>query len=193
MSIFKFRVSWTEDDNIQRDIEILSSQNFMILHDTIKKAFALKAEWEATFEVINAQGKRERSVSSTVEKNLRDAPALSCKRTPIGALVAHPHQEFIYAVLNDAEWDFRVELVTIDKDVTSEYMYPRVVRTEGINPLELSSKGIQVNDTAKSEDKYDLDSKDGFEDEGDDDTDSSSDDADDSSSDDGMYNEQDVY
>jgi Plasmid pRiA4b ORF-3-like protein len=169
MALFKFRVAWTDDDSIQRDIEILSGQTFYTFHEAIVKAFALKPEWQASFAVLNEAGKRTREVHSAVEKNLRDAPALSCKRTQVGALVTYPNQEFMYAVENDKEWDFTIELITIDKDMyTDERLYPKVVRTEGINPLEMSSSGVKAK-ASEVEERYDPnETAEGFGDEGDD-------------------------
>jgi hypothetical protein len=178
MALFKFRVAWTDDDSIQRDIEILSGQTFHTFHEAIVKAFALKPEWHASFAVLNEAGKRTLEVHSAVEKNLRDAPALSCKRTQVGALVTYPNQEFLYAVENEKEWDFTIELITIDKDIyTDERLYPKVVRTEGINPLEMSSSGVKVK-VSEVEERYDPnETAEGFGDEGDD-SDSNSDDGD---------------
>jgi hypothetical protein len=171
MPLFKFRVAWTDDDSIQRDIEILSGQSFYQFHEAIAKAFALKPEWQASFAVLNEVGRRTREVHTAVEKNLRDAPALSCKRTPIGALVGNPSQEFVYAVENDKEWDFSIQLITIDKDqYMDERLYPQVVRTEGVNPLELSSSGVKAktNDTVEVYDPNEA--SEGFGDEGEDDS-----------------------
>jgi hypothetical protein len=170
MPLFKFRVAWTEDDSIQRDIEILSGQTFHDLHEQIVKAFALKPEWQASFAVLNEVGKRTREVHTAVEKNLRDAPALSCKRTPVGALVGYPSQEFLYAVENDKEWDFTLDLITIEKDqYVDARAFPRVVRTEGVNPLELSSSGVKAK-ANETEERYDPnETSDGYGDEGEDD------------------------
>ena len=65
MPIFKFRVSWQEDDNIQRDIEILSGQTFEDLHQSIIKSFLLNPAWHATFGVLNEVGKRVYSIDDT--------------------------------------------------------------------------------------------------------------------------------
>jgi hypothetical protein len=169
MALFKFRVAWTDDDSIQRDIEILSGQTYYTFHEAIVKAFALKPEWQASFAVLNEAGKRTREVHTAVEKNLRDAPALSCKRTQVGALVSYPNQEFLYAVENDKEWDFTIELITIDKDTyADERLFPRVVRIEGINPLEMSSSGVKAK-TNETEERYDPnETAEGYGDEGED-------------------------
>jgi hypothetical protein len=162
LKIFKFRVAWQEDDNIQRDIEIASSQTFEDLHNCIKQAFLLKPEWHAIIGVLNEQGKRIYTLDSKVEKNLKDAPSLSTKKTPIGALVSHPSQEFVYALENEKEWDFLINLITMDEAQTDVMLFPRVTRIEGISPMELSSNKYTTKEKGTDlEDKYDLEMKSG--------------------------------
>jgi Plasmid pRiA4b ORF-3-like protein len=173
MPIFKFRVAWQEDDNIQRDIEILSSHTFQDFHYIIKAAFLLKPEWHATFGVLNEVGKRTYTLDTKVEKNIKGAERLSTQKTPIGALVLHPSQEFVYGLENDKEWDFLISLITVYKeDANDTSKYPGVVRIEGLSPMELGAKkgGKKEKDKIVDvEEKYDLESTEGFGNEGDED------------------------
>jgi hypothetical protein len=160
MPVFKFRIIWDDDDNISRDIEILSNQSFDEFHTFIQKSFALKTEWAASFYIINSAGKRTYEINTLVEKNLKNAPALSCKRTPVGAMVTSADQEFIYAVMNDKEWDFRINLLSVDKNPIEGIAYPLLVRSDGPSPME------QAGNSGKEsfldvEEKYDLGSEDG--------------------------------
>jgi Plasmid pRiA4b ORF-3-like protein len=168
MSIFKFRITWQDDDNVQRDIEILSSQTFLQLHECIKTSFALDKNLHANFHVLSVTGIRERTVDTTVEKNIKDAPALSALKTPIGALVTYPNQEFIYALENDKQWDFTIYLIDMDRAEADPQFYPVVVRSEGVNPTELLTKGVKADKLIDVEEKYDLEDKDGFGEEGED-------------------------
>lgn len=164
MSLFKFRVVWDEDDNISRDIEILSSQSFMEFHLFIQKCFGLNKDWSASFYVINNLGKRAYEINSLVEKNLKSAPALSCNRTPIGAMVTSADQEFIYAVMNTQEWDFRINLLTIERNGIDDVEYPILLRAEGLSPMELSAKGKGKESIVETEERYDLGGGDGEDD-----------------------------
>jgi hypothetical protein len=171
MPIFKFRVVWQEDDNVQRDIEMLSGQMFADFHAIIKKSFALKDEWHATIGVLNEVGKRTHTIDSKVEKNIKGAELLSAAKTPIGALVLHPSQEFIYALENDKEWDFLISLITVYKeDAGDDTVYPNIVRIEGLSPMELGVvKGGKKERLIDVEEKYDLENTTGFGDEGEED------------------------
>jgi hypothetical protein len=171
MPIFKFRIAWQDDDNIQRDIEMLSSHVFQDFHAIIKKSFLLKDEWHATFGVLNEVGKRTHNIDTKVEKNIKGAEFLSALKTPIGALVLHPSQEFIYALENDKEWDFIISLITVyAEDEKDETIYPNILRSEGLSPMELGVvKGGKKEKLIDVEEKYDLESTEGFGDEGDED------------------------
>jgi hypothetical protein len=163
MPIFKFKINWVEDDNIQRDIEINSFQNFYELHTIIKSAFAIPMDLEAKFFVSNDNWTRGKEICSKTEKNITDAIALSSKKTPIGALILEPNQRFIYLLENEKAWQFYLELIIIAKE-NSEIILPRITRTDGISPSELIRKGKEV--IVETDERFDLVDSDGFGDEG---------------------------
>ncbi len=165
MHVFKFKISWVEDDNIQRDIEIKSSQTYGELHSVIKTAFALPNELEGKFYVSNEAWVKGQALCTLVQKNIKGAVELSCNKTPIGALVNEPNQRFIYLLANDKEWHFYLELILINKE-TAEIQLPRITRTEGLSPSELMRKGKEI--LVETEERFDLESNDGFGNEGED-------------------------
>lgn len=173
MSLLKYRVSWEDDDSSLREIEILSSQTFFDFHTIIKQAFQLPEAMEASIFVADGNYRKERELSSTVEKNLKDAPALSMKKTPVGALISDPYQRFVYECVHDKGWVFLIETITMTAEPKSADVYPRCVRTEGISPSQLGVVPTNNKDSVMEiEEKYDLNSTDGFGDEGEDDLDS---------------------
>ncbi len=167
MSLIKFRTSWRDDDTIYRDIEILSGSTYFELHTTIKQAWQFPADMEASMYVSNNQWKKERQIDSTVEKNLRDAAALSMKKTPIGALVVDPHQKFLYECVHPKAWVLLIELLTLDEEPMRIDLYPRCSRTEGISPTQLGVVPTQKDSVMEIEERYDLHKdEEGFGDEG---------------------------
>ncbi len=169
MSLLKFIVSWQEDDSVVRDIEIISSQTFHELHTAIKLFFQLPEVMEGSFFVSDDKWSKGKEISSIVEKNLRDAPALSTKKTPLGALINEPHQKYLYVCTTDKNWIFQLELITINTTANTKVTYPLQTRSEGISP---SQFGIKLNDkdaVLEIEEKYDLQSREGFGDEGEED------------------------
>jgi hypothetical protein len=168
MSIFKFVVSWQEDDSVQRDIEILSSQTYYELHTAIKTYFLLPEAMEASIFVSDDEWKAGKEISSIVEKNLRDAPSLSMKRTPLGALINEPHQKHLYVCDHVKSWIFQLELIKILPEKNLAALYPVQTRSEGISPTQLGVKLKEKDAIMDIVEKFDLTSNDGFGSEGED-------------------------
>ena len=143
MPLLKFKISWNEDDSTYRNREILSSQSFFEFHTAIKKCFELPNEMQANFHIIDSRGKISKTISSTVEKNLRDAPALSMKKTPVGALVQDPEQTFQFECIHPKAWKFFVEIITINPDNSQTDQYPKCTKSEGLSPIHY---GIKIED-----------------------------------------------
>lgn len=146
MSLLRLKTYWEDDDATVRVIEILSEQTYLQLHEGLKKAYQLPADMEASIFICDSRGAKTREVSSTVEKNLRDAPALSMKKTPIAALINDPHQLFRYECNHPKRWVFMLEVVMMLPDPVLQKDYPICVLSEGMSP---SQFGILPGDDAK--------------------------------------------
>lgn len=134
MSLLRLKAYWEDDDATFRVLEMLSTQTYFELHEGLKKALQLPADMEASLFICDARGLKVREVSSTVEKNLRDAPALSMKKTPVGALINDPHQLFRYECVHPKGWVFIIELLLMLPDPTTNKTYPVCVESEGMSP-----------------------------------------------------------
>lgn len=163
-------VTWEDDDSTYRIIEILSAQTFYEFHTGIKQSLQLPEAMEASFFISNDHWTREKEISSIVEKNLRDAPALSMRRTPIGALINDPHQKFIYVCDHPKAWVFRIEIMLLSPAPEMVNNYPTCVKSEGISPSQFGV-GIKEKDSVvEIEERYDLGGQEeGYGEEGDDD------------------------
>jgi hypothetical protein len=168
MSLIKFKVYFEEDSDIFRDIEVLSAQTFYELHQCIRTNFQIAETVEASIFLCDESYQKEREISSVVEKNLRDAPALSMKRTPIGALLSDPHQKFVYVTDNDKKWHFHLDVITFKEDPPDANLFPRCIKSEGLSPSQFGLGLAMKARVLEVEEKYDLASKDGFGDEGED-------------------------
>lgn len=166
MSLLKFKVYWDEDSDIYRDIEVISSQSFYELHTCIKKNFQLPDTLEASFFLCDERYLKGKEISSIVEKNLRDAPALSMKKTPIGALLNDPYQKFIYVCDNEKNWHFNMDMITFKENLQDISLFPRCVKSEGLSPSQFGIGIGSKNIVMEVDERYDLTSTDGFGDEG---------------------------
>ena len=153
MSLLKFLIYWEEDSAICRQVEILSNQTFFDLHVCIKTAFQLPETMEASLYVSNNHWLLEKEISSIVEKNLRDAPALSMKRTPIGALINDPHQRFVYVSNHLKKWTFHLEIITLFSMPEETDMYPRCVMSEGLSPSQIGVQALEKDSVLEIEER----------------------------------------
>lgn len=156
MTILRFRVSWEDDDQTYRDIEIQGSQTFMDFHNGIMKAYEFDGKHSASFYESNDKWHYGRQLSSEVLVNKKDAPALSMIKTPVSALVSNPDQKFIYVYDPAKKWTFLVELIGVSKEEVYRRVYPFVLRKEGIAPAQYGIKGVNPDKIMEIEEKYDL-------------------------------------
>ena len=175
MPLLRFRVYWEEDDQIYRDIEVLTGQTFLQFHEAIAKAYEFDGKHTAVFYESNDRWERERAFASDVLVNKKDAPALSMTKTPVSALVTNPSQKFVYVYDPAKQWTFLVELIGVSKDENPRKVYPLLIRKEGIAPAQYGVKGLPENKMVEVEEKYDLGAEEmaeGFGSEGEEGTDS---------------------
>jgi hypothetical protein len=160
MALYRFRVSWEEDDQIYRDIELQSGQTFLQFAETIVKAWEFDGKHASSFFESDDRWERGREFSSEVESNKKDAPALSMKKTPVSALVSVPNQKFIYEYDREKKWTFQVELIAMVKEEDPRKTYPLMIRKEGLGPSQYGIKGfgpeklmevIEINDLSETE------------------------------------------
>lgn len=168
MSLIKFNISWEEDNATFRDIEVLTAQSFYDLHVCIKQAFQFPENMEASFFMTDDRWQKEREISSVVEKNLRDAPALSMKKTPIGALMQDPHQKFVYVCNHPKAWVLLLEVISLLEDGKPTIVYPRITKNEGLSPSQIGLHHKEKDVVVETLELYDLQDRDGFGDEGED-------------------------
>ncbi len=185
MSLLKFNISWNEDNAIFRDMEVLTNQSFYDLHTCIKKNFQLPENMEASFFMTDDYWLKGKEISSIVEKNLRDAPALSMRKTPIGALMNDPHQKFLYECDHVKGWTFHLEVISLKEFLMDSDMFPRCTKSEGISPSQLGVNNKEKDVVMETLELYDLaDGEDGYGDEGEDESSSDDDGGDENYTDD---------
>lgn len=156
MPVFRFRVAWEEDDNIYRDIELLSGQTFGLFKDTILQSFEFDNKHSSSFFESNDKWHKFREISSEVSSNKKGADKLSMDKTPVPALVDHPDKKFIFEYDPNKNWTFLISLIGISKDEDFTKKYPNIARGEGIAPAQSGIKGISTEKMMEIEEKYDL-------------------------------------
>ncbi|MEI8279782.1 MAG: hypothetical protein WCG87_08445 [Bacteroidota bacterium] len=171
MPLLRFRISWDDNDQIYRDIEVKNGQTFMEFRKVIDVAFEFDGKHPSSFYESDERWKKGREISSEVLVNKKDAPALSMTKTPVSALVMNPDQKFIYVYDPAKEWTFHVELIGVSKEEDPRRNYPFIFRKEGVAPAQYGIKGVSPDKLLEIEEKYDLGAEElaeGFSNEGED-------------------------
>ncbi|HET8573580.1 MAG TPA: hypothetical protein VFL76_06885 [Edaphocola sp.] len=157
MPLFRFRISWEDDDNIYRDIILKSGQTFAVFQEAILKSFEFTKSAPASFFESNERWLAGREISSEVTSNKKGAPALSSVKTPVSALVNQPEKRFIFRYYSGKEWHFCITLIALTSDGDESQAYPLLVKSEGLAPHKTSGAEVPLSEgLADTNDQFDL-------------------------------------
>jgi len=141
MAIYRFRVFLEDDEDVYRDIDIKSSQNFEDFHLTIQEAFKFDKKHAASFFVSDDYWRKGAEVTlrkedlplDEEEKRLGVLPKKLMKDSKIALFIEQPHQRFIYVFDVEAQWTFGIEMLKITEE-NSKTNYPAIIRSNGAAP-----------------------------------------------------------
>lgn len=165
MSIYKFRILLEAREDIFRDIEIKSTQNFEDFHEIIVASFGFDNSQMASFYLSNEDWDKGQEISlfdMKMDENEQEQ-VLVMAETIINtqANCIGSHLLYAYDFLN--MHNFFIELMEIKVKEDPKAFYPRVVYTQGEIPTK------KINEALSEEEMADeLLREAGFDDEGDD-------------------------
>lgn len=161
MALFKFRVSWDDDEQVYRDIVLKSGQTFDVFKTVILDAFEFKIkDKSASFFESNERWLKGREISSEVLVNKKNAPALSMLKTPVSALVNQPEKRFLFHYDPEKNWVFLITLILLEKEEDESLEYPLITKAEGVSPASEAIDALAFDKDLEIEDRFDLSSED---------------------------------
>ncbi len=125
--IYRFKVWFEEEEDINRTIDIQPSATFLDLHNTILDSISFKKELPSSFFCSDDNWRKGKEIS------LNDASKLLMANVKIKDHVNDPHQKFIYITDFNEQWTLCVELQSIQNDVKG-ISYPFVFKSVGKAP-----------------------------------------------------------
>ncbi|CAN5617931.1 hypothetical protein BH11BAC2_BH11BAC2_18210 [soil metagenome] len=133
-TVYRFRVSFEDYDDVSRDIEIKSTSTFEDLHVIIQSSIGFDASKPASFFMSTDLWLKGQEISSEpkVGKDGEKIPLM--KNSRLADFIADPHQKIYYQSDYDANWTFYVELFKILPAADPMRNYPVCVRTGGEAP-----------------------------------------------------------
>ena len=124
MAVYKFRVTYEDQEDISRDIEIKPNHSFEDLHLAIQQAIKFDASKTACFYMSDDYWRKGQEI-----------PAANLKKSKLVDFIEDPHQKFIYLFDPSVNWMFYVELFKVLPDENG-VKYPRCVKSIGSAPLQ---------------------------------------------------------
>lgn len=161
MSIYKFRVVIDTEEDVFRDIEINTDDNFRSFHEAILSAFDFEEGEMASFYMSNDQWERGTEITlmdmemPEEDKEMAQSGIKAMSTTLLHDFVREPDDKIIYVYDFLRMWCFYIELVEARKARPST-IYPRVALKYGESPDQLSKEVDLFDDLLEEPQKTEL-------------------------------------
>jgi hypothetical protein len=141
MAVYKFKIFIEDNEDIYREIEILSTQTFDEFHNCIQDAFKFDKKHAASFFVSDDYWRKDQEITLLKENLELDkdeiknnvAPKKLMSQTKIAKYIESPRQRFMYVFDPAVKWAFCIELMKILPD-NPKTNYPAITRSIGNAP-----------------------------------------------------------
>jgi len=154
MALYRFRVTFEDYDDVTREIDIKSNQNFHDLHNAIHQSTGYSPEYPSSFYISNDQWIKGEEITYLPNQKRIDRGVSLMDKVKLSSFIDDPHQKFYYTFNFDRPFDFHVELMKIILDETPGVTYPTVIKSVGEAPRQFI---IGANPTIIPEENDDFD------------------------------------
>ncbi|MFO0320850.1 MAG: IS1096 element passenger TnpR family protein [Bacteroidota bacterium] len=141
MAVYKFKIFLEDNEDIYREIEILSGQTFEDFHHIIQDSVGFDRKHAASFFVSDDYWRKEQEITlrkedleldqEEIKKNV--APKKLMLSTKIAKYIDNPRQRFLYVFDPNVKWTFCIELMKILEE-KAKVKYPICSKTIGTSP-----------------------------------------------------------
>ena len=152
MAIYRFKVSFEDYDDIERDIDIKSNQTFEDLHRAIHKSTGYNEEASSSFYVSNDQWIKNEEIAFLPNQRKVTNGVTTMTNSKLASFIDDPHQKFYYTYNFERPFDFHIELIKILLNDEVGKTYPFVFRSRGEAPKITGTGLISPALAAASED-----------------------------------------
>ncbi len=163
--VYKFRAILDAEDDIFRDIAILSTDTLEDFHNALVNAFGFDGNEMASFYTCDAKWNQDEEIS--LFDSGEDDGAQAMATFQLADLLDKDRTKIIYVYDFLNMWTFLVELAAVE-DVVAGEVYPSTLFSHGIMPDNAPENNFEADDLTESynefEDELDEDDLDGFSD-----------------------------
>jgi hypothetical protein len=141
MAVYKFKLYIEDNEEIYREIEILSGQTFEDFHNIIQDSYKFDRKHAASFFVSDDYWRKDQEITLREEDLPLDkdeerkgvSPKKLMSKTKIAKYIDSPRQRFMYVFDPAVKWAFCIELMKILPD-NPKSVYPICVKSIGNPP-----------------------------------------------------------
>ncbi|MCC7233107.1 MAG: hypothetical protein IT242_09200 [Bacteroidia bacterium] len=144
MAIYRFRVIFEDFDDVQRDIEIRSTQTFEDLHFAIHSSIGFEPSPASSFYMSDDNWKKGKEITSREIQGDVSEGTPAMKKSRLCDFISDPHQKIYYHFDLASQWTFRIELIKILALEDPVASYPRCIRTSGEAPKQFHTTTVGV-------------------------------------------------
>ncbi len=155
MHIYRFRITFEDQDEFFRELEIMADQSFEDFHQALTKNLEIDPGMLSSFFICDHQYRKKKEISvlnMDPEPNEDGSdPVLIMQDTLLSDAIDDPHQKLLYVYDYLNYWTFYIELLKIAK-VQDGISYPRFSKVRGLTPRELKATPQQIPGVEKGMD-----------------------------------------
>ncbi len=133
MLIYKFRITFEENDDFLREIDVLPKHTFADFHKAILKCVSLTPDEPASFFMCDIKWKKHQEITLKKDTALRDDPTKPpikiMSKTTLSSLINNPNEQLIYIYDSQKLHTFYIELFKIFNSVEKVSEFPRCVKS----------------------------------------------------------------
>lgn len=149
MAVYRLKIYLEDNEDIYREIDILSSQNFEELHNAVQDAYKFDKKHAASFFVSDDYWRKGQEITLRKEDMVADEEDIRKKREPkklmsaskIARYIEQPRQRFVYVFDPNVQWTFCLELMKILNE-DPKMTYPACVKSIGNPPKQYKQAQI---------------------------------------------------
>ncbi|MCX8144693.1 MAG: hypothetical protein N3F62_10640 [Bacteroidia bacterium] len=142
MAIYKFKVVWEENEEVERYILIKSNQTFEDFFNILVEAFELPNK-NVTSSFFTSDDYWDKHTEITLRPEDVQGDEKLMSKTKIATQVEQVHQKFVFVYDPDLQLTFHIELIKIepDKIISEGETLPKIISSKNKIPKRKKQKG----------------------------------------------------
>jgi len=134
MAIYRFKISFEDYDEVEREIDIKSTQTFEDLHRALHLSTGYPAEVSSSFYVSNDNWNKGQEITFLPSEKKTEQGISLMDKSKLSSFIDDPHQKFYYTYNFERPFDFHVQLIKIILDEENGKEYPNTFHSIGEAP-----------------------------------------------------------